>query len=97
MFQGPETSYTPGDPIYDYKFWMGESTLLDDYHPFPFYNNGLLFDGLQFLMNRPVAAAKSGGAHYITLADRENLVTIEAWFRLNDLAPQGQNIGWLYL
>ena len=70
-----------------------QPTVLDDYDPLLRASHGLQFDGLQYLRNFDIDAM----ANYYSLKDKENLFSIECWFKMNTLRPQGDNIGWLFM
>jgi hypothetical protein len=70
---------------------LGETNLVDDYDPFWLPYQGLLFDGGQFIRAVPFNQPN------IPLILRQNLITVEAWFKMNPLNPQGTNTGWLFV
>jgi hypothetical protein len=51
----------------------------------------MLFDGWQYLRKTPYNTPS------IPIANRRNLISIEAWFKMNPLNPQASNTGWLFV
>jgi hypothetical protein len=99
--------FTANDKVFDITnaaqddyFGMGEdSPKMDEYDPYELPYQGMLFDGQQYLRNQPSRNTNpSNQPRYVTLTNRDNFFTVEAWFKLNkDLNPLGMNTGYLFM
>ena len=69
---------------------LGEHPTVTDAHDaLPVYYRGLIFDGIEYLRSRPSIFVTPNAAvnSPLNIANRGNVWTIEAWFRMNPDNP----------